>query len=164
MKVKGEVDRNKLGYRQSTSAVIINKKNRILMVQKVGWRENEWDIPGGGVDAKETASEAIMRELKEELGCSDFEILKISQKIDCYEWSDELILHKQSEGKAVFRGQERKQFLVRLLSESSKIKVQAEEIRKLKWIYPEEVSAYCVFPGQLEKLKSILREFGLVSS
>lgn len=44
------MNRDNLPYRQSTSAVILNKSEQILIVQKNSYKDNEWDIPGGGIE------------------------------------------------------------------------------------------------------------------
>lgn len=155
-----KIDRNKLDYRQSTSAVIVDELGRILVVQKTSWQDNEWDLPGGGVDKNETPSQAIIRELSEELGCTNCKILKVSEQIDRYEWSDELISQKIKDGQPIFRGQERNQFLIKL-TKGAKILPQEEEIKAVKWIYPREIDKYCVFPDQLNKTKKLLKEFGI---
>jgi putative (di)nucleoside polyphosphate hydrolase len=160
MNVADKIDRNKLNYRQSTSAVIVDDLGKILLVQKMNWQDNEWDLPGGGVDENETPSEAVIRELSEELGCNYCEILKVSEQIDRYEWSDELINQKIKEGKPPFRGQERNQFLVKM-TKGIKILPQKKEIKAVKWIYPREIDKYCVFPYQLNKMKNLLKEFDI---
>jgi len=89
-----KINRDNLAYRQSTSAVILDKLGRILIVQKCSYKNNEWDIPGGGISEGETSREAIIRELNEELGSDKFEVIKTSSLTDRYEWPDELINKK----------------------------------------------------------------------
>lgn len=153
------VNRDNLNYRQSTSAVILNKLERILIVQKCSYKDNEWDIPGGGIEVGERPEVAIVRELSEELGTDKFEVIKTSNLRDFYEWPDELINQKIKENKPVFRGQERKQFLVKFAGEESELKIQEEEIRAIKWVSPKELSDYFVFPNQMEKMEELLTEF-----
>jgi len=44
------IDRNQLTYRQSTSAIILDENKLLLIVQKAIYKDNEWDVPGGGVE------------------------------------------------------------------------------------------------------------------
>lgn len=157
------MNREELTYRQSTSAVILDKTGRILIVQKNSYKDNEWDIPGGGVGEDELPKIAIIRELSEELGSDKFEVIKTSEKTDYYEWPDELINKKIVENKPIYRGQERKQFLVKFTGEENEIKTQKEEIRIVKWVYPKELPAYLIFPNQMEKMEILLKEFEITS-
>ena len=84
------VDRNKLTYRKSTLAVIIDEEGKILIVSNRDYKEGEWNVPGGGIEEGETAEQAILRELNEELGSDNFVIIKKSQQIYCYEWPEDL--------------------------------------------------------------------------
>ncbi len=155
------IDRSNIPYRQSTSALIIDKNGKILIVQKVGWKENEWDFPGGGVDSEETPVKAILRELNEELGNDKFKIMAKSEIIDKYEWPDEVILKRRMEKNQNFRGQERSQFMVKFNGEESDINVQRGEIQNHKWILINELEKYFIFPNQYEKVKKVLIEFKL---
>lgn len=53
-------------YRVSAKAIII-KDHKILLVRE---KETWWGLPGGGIDYGETAAQALVRELGEELGVS----------------------------------------------------------------------------------------------
>jgi len=154
-----KINRDNLAYRQSTSAVILDKLGRILIVQKCSYKNNEWDIPGGGISEGETSREAIIRELNEELGSDKFEVIKPSSLTDRYEWPDELINKKIAENKPVYRGQERVQFLVKFLGEDTDLKPQAEEIRAIKWVFLDELSTYFIFPNQMQKMERLLSKF-----
>ena len=156
-----KINRDNLTYRQSTSALILDKLGRILIVQKNSYKDNEWDIPGGGVEEGEKPIIAIIRELSEELGNDKLEVIKTSKQTDCYEWPDELIKQKIIENKPVNRGQERVQFLVKFIGEENELKTQDEEIRATKWIFPNELATYFVFPHQMEKMEELLKEFGI---
>ncbi len=155
------INRDSLHYRQSTSAVIMNKLGQILIVQKSSYKDNEWDIPGGGVEEGEKPEVAIIRELSEELGSSKFEVIKASKLIDSYEWPDELIKQKIKENKPVYRGQQRTQFLVKFTGEKNELKTQEEEIKEIKWVFTNELPAHFVFPHQMEKMEELLNEFGI---
>ncbi len=156
------MNRDNLTYRQSTSAVIMDKPGRILIVQKCSYKDNEWDIPGGGIEEGEKPEVAVIRELSEELGIDKFEVIKASELRDCYEWSDELINQKIKDNKPVFRGQERKQFFVKFTGKESELGIQEDEIRAIKWVYPKDLPTYLIFPKQIEKMKKLLEEFEII--
>lgn len=153
------IARDELAYRQSTSAVILNKSGQILIVQKNSYKDNEWDIPGGGIENGEAAEAAIIRELSEELGSNKFEKVRVSELVDRYEWPEETILKRMAEGKGLYRGQERVQFLVNFFGEEAEIKPEVEEIRMAKWVFPNELPTYFIFPRQMQKMEILLKEF-----
>lgn len=153
------MNREELTYRQSTSAVIFDKLGRILIVQKNSYKGNEWSIPGGGIEEDETPETTIIRELYEELRSNKFEIVKVASNTDRYEWPDELINEKIANNKAVFRGQEITQFLIKFLGEDEDLKPEIEEIRLIKWVFPKELSSYLIFPNQMQKMEVLLEEF-----
>ncbi len=155
------MNREELTYRQSTSAVILDKLGRILIVQKNSYKDNEWNIPGGGIEEDEVPETTIVRELGEELGSDKFEIVKVSNQTDRYEWPDETIKERIAKDKPPFRGQEITQFLVKFLGEEGDLKPEPEEIRKIKWVLPKELSNYLVFPNQMQEMEILLREFGV---
>ena len=156
-------NRNNLNYRQSTSAVILDKLGRILIIQKVNYKDNEWDLPGGGIEKDEKPEIAIIRELTEELGSHKFEIIKTSKKVDRYQWpDDEVINRKILENKPVYRGQERVRYLIKFSGEDLDIKPQVEEIREVKWVFLKELPNYFIFPNQMTNMKILLKEFGVI--
>jgi 8-oxo-dGTP pyrophosphatase MutT (NUDIX family) len=155
------VDRTKLTYRQSTCALVTDKLGRVLIVQKKNYRDNEWDIPGGGVEAGETPTQAILREALEELGSDKFEIVKVSQHLDCYDWPPEAIVRRLKEKGKTYLGQQRTQFLIKFTGEEQDITPQVGEIKAIKWVLPSELEKYLISPNQFNKMTALLAEFGI---
>lgn len=56
-------------YRLSAHAVITDAHGRVLLL-KAAYGAHSWGLPGGGLDPGETLHEALLRECREELGCS----------------------------------------------------------------------------------------------
>ena len=156
-----KIDWKNLDYRQGTVAFILNKDHKILLVQKNIFKKNEWDGPGGGINAGESADETIIRELREELGSDKFKILKCSQTLDEYMWPKEIIEKRFLEHGKTYKGQIRKQYLVEFFGKDDEIIVQESEIRKYEWVKIKDLQKYLVFPGYFEKVKKVLEEFGI---
>ena len=59
-----------LPHKKIGVAVIVNEKQEILIDQRLptGAMANLWEFPGGKIEAGETVSECIIREIQEELG------------------------------------------------------------------------------------------------
>lgn len=51
-------------YRVSLKAVIRNEKGEVLVVKE---NSDQWSLPGGGIDHGESDTEALQRELREEV-------------------------------------------------------------------------------------------------
>jgi 8-oxo-dGTP pyrophosphatase MutT (NUDIX family) len=156
-----EINFDKLPYRKSTVALILNKENKILIIQKNSYTPDQWDFPGGGIDGNEKPEETILRELSEELGSDKFEILKRDKNLDKYKWSKEYILERFKKYGELYRGQERVRFLVKFLGNNDEIKIEDDENRKFKWIKIEELKKYLIIPGYFEKIRKALTEMGL---
>lgn len=154
-------NRDNLEYRRSTVGLVLNDRNELLLIQKKIYREDQWNFPGGGVDEGETQEQAIMREFREELGTSKFEIVRRSSLVDRYEWPDHLIEDYFKNKGVTFRGQEMTQFLVRFLGSDSDL-VLEDTLRQAKWVKLSELQNYLVFSNQWDNARKLLQEFDLV--
>ena len=86
-------------FRLNVAAVILNQRgDKILMFHRVNGRRKGWQFPQGGVDAGETEEQALMRELKEEIGTNDVRILKQSPKRTRYQFPKSIMkkMHAQN--------------------------------------------------------------------
>ena len=156
------IDKNSLTYRQSTIAAVINKNNKILVVQKEGWHDNEWAFPGGGVEENETPEQAVSRELREELGTDKLELVVKSLVMSQYDWPDEVIERKVKEG-LHWRGQQVSQFLFKFLGNDNELIFPPEEIIRGLWVNISDLHQYLIFPNQFENVEKLLKEFKLAN-
>lgn len=53
-----------------SAGILINNDNQVLLSQRTADKSfpGQWEFPGGKIESSETAHEALIRELKEELG------------------------------------------------------------------------------------------------
>jgi len=112
-------------YRPNVAAIILSseypKKCEFMLSRRNGMKRG-WQFPQGGIDEGESTIEALMRELKEEIGTNDVEILAEYPEWITYDFP------QSSKGKLYpYRGQTQKYYLVRL-RESAKIDLFAHEI------------------------------------
>jgi len=121
--------KNKKSYRPNVAAVILSSKHPDKCEFFVAHRtdiKNAWQFPQGGIDQGETPKEALYRELLEEIGCNDIEILGEYPEWITYDFP------KTTQGKIYpFDGQTQKYFLVRL-KENTQINLHTYEIPEFK--------------------------------
>ncbi len=119
--------------RKNVSAVILNKDKKVLMCEHV-WIDGAWQFPQGGVEENETEEEALMRELKEELGTDKFYIIAKSKKLLKYKLPYYMVRRFN------ISGQEQRFFLVYFYGDDSEIKFDGEgenykpEFKSFKWV------------------------------
>lgn len=65
------IDNVKFGCR---AVGVLKKNNKILFQKKKS--DEFWALPGGGIEVTERAKDVVVRELKEEIGLSDVEIVR----------------------------------------------------------------------------------------
>ncbi len=106
--------KEKRDYRPNVAAVILspNYPNEVkfFLGKKKGVRR-AWQFPQGGIDGDETPQEALLRELKEEIGTADIEIIA-----QFPEWISYDFPNNNSDKIYPYRGQTQKYFLVKLNS------------------------------------------------
>ena len=100
------------GYRPNVAAVILasdyDQTRHFVIARRTGMRRG-WQFPQGGIDEGETPREALMRELLEEIGTNDVEILG-----EYPEWIQYDFPNVKTSKVYPYKGQRQRYFLVRL--------------------------------------------------
>ena len=122
----------KLPYRDNVGAIVF-KGNKYLLIQMIDWPDNFWKFPQGGVHGGETKKEALVRELKEELGSDKFKIIKQFNLKHQYDWDKESVKLT----KFRWRGQKQTFFLVEFLGDE--IKINKNELKNYCLVTKNEV-------------------------
>ena len=133
MEAKGEriILMAKKIYRKNVAAIVLNKDNKVLVAERSD-AQGAFQFPQGGMNPAESGEEAIIRELKEELGTNKFKIILKSPKTYRYDFPEEI--------KSVFDnkydGQEQTYFLIRFTGEDSEINLinSEQEFKSYKWV------------------------------
>jgi putative (di)nucleoside polyphosphate hydrolase len=141
---------NNLPYRKNVCCLILNEDKKFLLVTRP--ERKSWEFVQGGIEKGETPKDTIKRELFEEIGITEFELIAKSNYNDKYEWNKEL---REKHG---FCGQERQFFLVKLIG-NPEIKVDKIELVESKWCNFNEVLENIKYQNLKEAFIQIKKEF-----
>ncbi|CAI3926340.1 8-oxo-dGTP pyrophosphatase MutT and related house-cleaning NTP pyrophosphohydrolases [Commensalibacter communis] len=124
-----------LPYRPNVAAIIFNPKGKIFIALRHDLaKEGIWSFPQGGIDANENPSEAIKRELAEEIGTDQIEILEEYPEWLSYDFPPDVLLNPL---KGKYKGQTQKWFAVRFTGKDEDINLDKhveKEFDEWKWI------------------------------
>ena len=104
-------------YRPNVAAIVLSPKYPLECKVLLGRRndmDNIWQFPQGGIDEGESVNKALFRELKEEIGTDNVEIIASYPEWINYDFPESALIKK----KYNFDGQSQKYFLVRLKSKA----------------------------------------------
>jgi putative (di)nucleoside polyphosphate hydrolase len=153
------IDVVNLPYRDNVASVVF-KGNKFLLVQLKGWPENFWKFPQGGMNVGEQEEGAVLRELSEELGTTNFKIIGKSVYTNKYDWPIDSI------EKAGFRwkGQFQRFFVVEFLGDESEVNFDRNEIQACKWVKKDEIFGHIdhdhkLFVNYKNTIEKVLSEF-----
>ena len=125
-------------FRPGVGVMLINGIGQVFVGKRIDMIEEAWQMPQGGIDGNETPIIAAMRELPEELGTANVEVVAESSRWLQYELPSSL------QGRAwggQWRGQRQKWFLMRFLGDDREINIatQHPEFSDWRWVPPERL-------------------------
>lgn len=123
------------GFRLNVGIILCNKQGKLFWGKRAA-KSNGWQFPQGGIDGMESSKEAMIRELKEELGLDPehIQIIGKSQKWLKYYLPKKFQRHYS---KPLCIGQKQKWYLLRLTSGDDAICLDATdspEFSDWKWV------------------------------
>lgn len=112
------------GYRPNVGIILSNAGGELLWARRVG--QDSWQFPQGGIHRRETPEEAMYRELNEELGLypEQVSVIGITRGWLRYRLPKRLV---RPEHRPVCIGQKQKWFMLRLITEDSKVCLTVSE-------------------------------------
>lgn len=125
-------------YRAGVGIVLVNRECKVFVGRRIdmphGWPA--WQMPQGGIDPGETPMQAALRELYEETGTDNAEIVAESRDWYCYDLPSEVAAQRLWGRR--YRGQRQKWFLMRFAGEDSDIVLDRHkaEFDLWKWVEP----------------------------
>ncbi|MBI5077257.1 WecB/TagA/CpsF family glycosyltransferase [Candidatus Falkowbacteria bacterium] len=128
-------ERIKNDFRMNALGVIINKDGKLLLIKNKRFKDH-WQFPQGGIEAGETAEQAVIREISEEIGC-DTKLLRIIRRMDetnKYVWPSYGQLLKG------YKGQQQTAFVLEFNGNDSDIDMRkSSEAEDFKWVAKDDV-------------------------
>jgi len=155
-------------FRQNVCAVLVNEgRSQVLVFRRVDGMllEHPWQFPQGGLRARESPEEGLRRELEEEIGTADVEVLGRARDPIRYEFPADVVRKLKAEGskQARFQGQEQHWFLARLRGGTGQIHFdhQPREFDAFRWVPPAK-AVELVVPFKREAYRLGLHALGLI--
>lgn len=144
-------------YRPGVGIVLLNSRGQVLVGRRIDIVEPAWQLPQGGIERGEYPSDAALRELKEELGTSDVEIIAESKGWLTYDVPSE---HTQKAWNGQWQGQRQKWFVMRYKGSDADFDLGSNqpEFSDWQWIPLRELPALAVH-FKRELYRNIITEF-----
>lgn len=140
---------SELPYRPNVGAVLFNRAGLVLVARRADLPNAEgaaggWQLPQGGMDPGEDPAVAVLREMEEEIGTRNAEIIAEHPEWLRYDLPEHLV------GVALggkWRGQAQKWFALRFLGEDAEIRLDLDphpEFDAWKWAPLRDLPAMVV--------------------
>ena len=164
------LDPDTMPYRACVAVMLFNDIGQVWMGRRVpkwdaGHLTSRWQCPQGGIDPGEAPEQAAHRELLEEIGSNNAEIVAQTRDWHCYD------LPREALGVALggkYRGQQQKWFAMRYLGDESDINLippppHKQEFDAWCWVSLDTVTERVV-PFKREVYAAVIEEFRPVLS
>ena len=149
-------------YRPAVGIMLLNPAGLAFIGRRIDMPAGlaAWQMPQGGIDPGETPRQAALRELKEEVGTDEAEILAESAGWLHYDVPEDLWMQFGGMWGGRYRGQRQKWFLMRFTGEDRDIDLATEhpEFDAWEWVEPERLPELIV-PFKRQLYRDILAEF-----
>ena len=119
-----------LPLRNGVGIIVLNKENKIFVAKRIDNPKNFWQMPQGGVNKGEKLLSAALRELEEETGMKEVELIQEIDGTITYELPPHLL---GIIWKGKYKGQKQKWFLMRYLGNDRDINIKTEKPEFLEW-------------------------------
>jgi putative (di)nucleoside polyphosphate hydrolase len=162
-------ERDPSRYRPNVGLAVFNKRGEVFIGRRVGAGPvakdpYQWQMPQGGVDDGESAREAALRELEEEIGIDDklVDVLDETEDWIYYEFPPDV--RRAMERRGNYLGQRQKWFALRFLGQDSDVHLDRHtpEFDAWRWAKLNEVPPL-VIPFKRAVYDEVARRFSRFS-
>ncbi|MFT6556680.1 RNA pyrophosphohydrolase [Sneathiella sp.] len=146
-----------LPYRPCAGIMVLNARNEVFVGKRIDMPSDYWQMPQGGIDDGESPRDAAIREMLEEIGTDNADLIAETEDWLTYDLPNHLI---GNIWKGKYRGQKQKWFLFRFKGKDSEINIATEhpEFSEWKWSARENLVSEIV-PFKKEIYKKIVERF-----
>ena len=146
-----------LPYRPCVGVMLINREGLVFVGRRIDQTVEGWQMPQGGIDGEETAEQAALREMKEEIGTDNATFLREHPDWLAYDLPAHLVgvaLHGR------YRGQRQKWLAFRFEGKDTEIDIATREpeFAHWKWLSLEELPRLIV-PFKREIYRRVIECF-----
>ncbi|MFY7698327.1 MAG: RNA pyrophosphohydrolase [Legionella sp.] len=136
---------DRAGYRLNVGIILVNDSGRVFWGRRQG--HDSWQFPQGGLATGETATEAMYRELREEIGLEreDIEILGSTKRWLKYKLPKQYLRYGTT---PLVIGQKQKWFLLKLITNEQKLRLDlsdSPEFDSWRWMDYHEPQEQVIF-------------------
>jgi putative (di)nucleoside polyphosphate hydrolase len=152
--------RNDAEYRPGVGVMLLNRHGQVFVARRIDVKGEAWQMPQGDIDKGESPREAALRELREEIGTNDAEVIAESKQWLYYDVPVDLA---QNAWARKWRGQRQKWFVMIFKGHDSDIDLATKhpEFNAWRWASLEELSALAA-PFKRQLYMNILGEFATI--
>lgn len=137
--------------------MLLNADGLVFVARRNDTDADAWQMPQGGIDPGENAHDAAFRELKEEIGTNDADLLAEIDGWLTYDLPDDLL---NTIWKGRYRGQKQKWFALRFRGRDSDIDLDTRnpEFVAWRWSPMAEVPSFIV-PFKRDVYIEVVKQF-----
>jgi putative (di)nucleoside polyphosphate hydrolase len=148
------------GYRRCVGILLFDPAGHAFVAQRIDTAGPAWQMPQGGIDAAETPRAAALRELDEEIGTRDAEIVGETRGWIRYDLPPEL---RGGAWQGRYLGQAQKWFAARFLGRDEDISLDTThpEFSAWRWVELEALPGLIV-PFKRAVYEAVVAELGPV--
>ena len=147
-----------LPYRLGVGIMLLDLKGRVFVARRIDTPGDHWQMPQGGIDEGEDPADAARRELAEETGVGDAEIIAATDDWISYDLPPDIQCRVW---RGRFRGQKQRWFAMRFLGRDSDIDIATEhpEFDAWRWVAMEELEAL-IIPFKKGLYRQVVSDLG----
>jgi putative (di)nucleoside polyphosphate hydrolase len=144
-------------YRPSVGIMLLNTNSQVFVGRRRNAKGTAWQMPQGGIEEGEKPRAAAFRELKEEIGTDNAEVLAESKDWLFYDLPPRLIARARH---GPWQGQRQKWFVMRFKGSDAEINIRTGDAEFSAWRWaPVEDLPDLIVPFKRAVYLSLLDEF-----
>ncbi len=143
-------------YRAGVGIVLVNGRGQVFAGRRRDNRDHPWQMPQGGLQDGETPRQAVLREVREELGTEAVIIVEFRPDWLCYDYP----AADSSKRAKLFRGQRQLWYLLRFQGDDGDIDIGGSngEFAEWRWSSPGQIIDEAV-PFKQPAYRQVMRYF-----